>query len=105
MPKNVNWKLGREFAQASRVNVISRNAEPVAMRPDYSALALLMKWVNSLSELRRHPTRDEAQKFAAQPKSIRKFIFAKEISCAMALDLVSLLEKMYYWVFTPYFGQ
>jgi hypothetical protein len=65
MPKNVNWKFGRDFAQASRVNVISRNAEPVAMRPDYSALALQMKWVNSLSDLRRHPTRDEAQKFRA----------------------------------------
>jgi hypothetical protein len=35
------------------------------MRPDYSAQALRMKWVNSLSDLSRHPTGDEAPKFRA----------------------------------------
>jgi hypothetical protein len=65
MPKNVKWKFGNNLAQASRVNMISRSAEPVAMRPDYSALALQMKWVKSLSDLSRHPTQDEAQKFRA----------------------------------------
>jgi hypothetical protein len=40
MPKRIKWKFGRDFAQASGVNMISRNAEPVAMRPDYSGQAL-----------------------------------------------------------------